>query len=70
MSSYYNKVNGNLRPNLTAMVADINYMQANIQEAIQKSITDVLGPNFVLGEEEEALKVVATTDVVDQANYI
>ena len=69
MSSYYNKVNGNLRPNLTARVADINLMQANIQEAIQKLTTDVLGPNFILGEEEEALKVVATTDVIDQANY-
>lgn len=69
MSSYYNQVHGNLIERRIARVEDINLIQKNIQKAIEDMINDLHGPHFIIGEEEEALQLVPTTDVTDQCNY-
>ena len=59
MSSYYNKVDGTLKTGQTARADDINLIQSSIQRAIQNMIVDILGTNFILGEDENALKLYA-----------
>ena len=69
MSSYYNKVEGNLKPREIARVEDIHQIQQNIREAIQNLIKDNLGISYILGESENTFKLVPTTDYIDQFNY-
>ena len=68
MSSYYNKVDGTLKTGQTARADDINLIQSSIQRAIQNMIVDILGTNFILGEDENALKLYATDSHIDQSN--
>ena len=69
MSSYYKKVEGNLKPKQIARVEDIHQIQQNIREAIQNLIKDNLGVSYILGESENTFKLIPTTDYVDQFNY-
>ena len=68
MSSYYKRVTGNLKENLTARVSDINDIQTNIQDSEKEQIKELHGESFIIGEEEDAFKLTATTDYIDQIN--
>lgn len=69
MPSYYRRVVENLKPNYTAKSEDIHLIQSKIQEMAHDIITDNFGNHYILGEGEEDLKLIPTTDYIDQSNY-
>lgn len=68
MSSYYERVIGNLSSSEIARSEDIHEIQTNIQSAFQDMIKDTFGEGCILDEDEEALKLTPTPYHVDQEN--
>ena len=55
MTSYYNRVYGNLYPGRIAKSEDINLIQTNIEDAIKAVINDLHEQtSYILGNEEDA----------------
>ena len=68
MSSYYERVIGNLMSSEIAKSEDIHSIQTNIQSALQDSYKDFFGDGCILDDDEEALKLTPTPSHIDQQN--
>lgn len=68
MSSYYNKVRGTIDVGKLAQSSDIHLIQDSIQTAIKSLIIDMFGPGYILGENENDLRLVPTPVHNDQYN--
>ena len=68
MGSYYERVNGHIKPSEIARSEDINKIQTNIQTAFTEMIKDIYGDGCILDEDEEALKLTPTSYHIDQQN--
>ena len=68
MPSYYNRVKGTLEVAKLAQSSDIHLIQSSIQDAISSLIVDMFGPAYILGQQEDDLKLVPTAIHVDQSN--
>lgn len=68
MASYYNKITGTLKGGELARSEDIHSIQSSIQEMIARVIVDHFGPAYILGHEENTLKLIPTPIHIDQNN--
>ena len=68
MSSYYNRVQGTLETGKTARADDIHLIQSSTSRMGRDITIDIAGPSFILGESEDAFKLYATNQHVDQSN--
>ena len=67
MSSYYEKVDG-IEPNKTAESAHINEMQANVADSDKNIVKDIAGDAFIYDSDEDAFKLMPTSNYIDQSN--
>ncbi len=67
MSSYYEKVDG-IEPNKTAESAHINEMQANVADSDKNIVKDIAGDAFIYDSDEDAFKLIPTSNYIDQSN--
>lgn len=70
MTSYYHKVKGTLEPGQLAKSGDINLIQDSIDDMIKNVIKDNFGPGYILGSDENALKLSPTTEKIDQQHNL
>lgn len=68
MSSYFERVIGNLSSSEIARSEDIHEIQTNIQTAFIEMIKDTYGYGCILDDDEDALKIYPTPDHIDQEN--
>lgn len=68
MSSYYTRVNGNLKPAEIAKSEDIHEIQTNIQSAFNQMAQDIFGDGCILDDDEDALTLTPNPLHTDQVN--
>ena len=68
MSSYYERVTGDISSSRIAKSEDIHSIQTNIESAFQQMIKDLNGEGCILDEDEEALVLTPTPYHFDQEN--
>lgn len=68
MTSYYKKIEGNLKSGEVARVEDILNIQDSIEQMISNSISDLFGNSFILNSGKDDLKLQPTSSSIDQFN--